>query len=393
MSTRRTYLDHAATSWPKPAQAVQACVDYQTQLGVAAGRGAYRSSERADQIVGEVRSAIAGLLGEKNPTTISFTSNGTMALHLAIHGFLHELDLRNTHVVTTSTEHNSVLRSLASLEKQRGLRWTAVPCDRGGNIDIRALRDAVEPSTRLIIVNHASNVTGAVQDLVAISEISRQAGASLLVDAAQSLGLIDIDVNNPHIDMLAAPGHKGLGGMLGTGVLYVRSALSPKLRSPWIGGTGHHSDRLVDEFPWSESAESGNLNIPAIASLGEGVRWLRGNHDAEKLRLWTDRLIDAVEREKRLRWIGSKESREALSRLQRVPVISFTHVDLSCHEMAMLLDTTLGIEARSGFHCAAMIHRYLGTELGGTLRMSLGHTSTDADVDAAIEGIRLLGSC
>lgn len=393
MSTRRTYLDHAATSWPKPAQAVQACVDYQTQLGVAAGRGAYRSSERADQIVGVVRSAIAGLLGEKNPTTISFTSNGTMALHLAIHGFLHELDLRNTHVVTTSTEHNSVLRPLASLEKQRGLRWTAVPCDRGGNIDICALRDAVEPSTRLIIVNHASNVTGAVQDLVAISEISRQAGASLLVDAAQSLGLIDIDVNNPHIDMLAAPGHKGLGGMLGTGILYVRSELSPKLRSPWIGGTGGRSDRLVDDFPWSEAAESGNLNIPAIASLGEGVRWLRGNHDAEKLRLRTDRLIDAVEREKRLRWIGSKESRGARQPLQRVPVVSFTHADLSCHEMAMLLDTTLGIEARSGFHCAAMIHRYLGTEHGGTLRMSLGHTSTDADVHAAIEGIRLLGSC
>jgi selenocysteine lyase/cysteine desulfurase len=214
-----------------------------------------------------------------------------------------------------------------------------------------------------------------------------------LVDAAQSLGLIDIDVHNPHIDMLAAPGHKGLGGMLGTGILYVRSELSPKLHSPWIGGTGHYSDRLVDEFPWSESAESGNLNIPAIASLGEGVRWLRENHDAEKLRLWTGRLIDAVEREKRLRWIGSKESRGARRPLQRVPVVSCTHADLSCHEMAMLLDTTLGIEARSGFHCAAMIHRYLGTEHGGTLRMSLCHTSTDADVDAAIEGIKLLGSC
>jgi len=393
VSTRRTYLDHAATSWPKPAESVNACIDYQMQLGVAAGRGAYRSSERADQIVSGVRSQVAALLGEKNPTTISFTSNGTMALHLAIHGLLHELDLRHTHVVTTSTEHNSVLRPLALLEKQRGLRWYAVPCDAGGNVDTVALRDAVEPSTRLIIVNHASNVTGAVQDLVAISEIARKAGASLLVDAAQSVGLIEIDINNPHIDMLAAPGHKGLGGMLGTGILYVRTELSPKLRSPWIGGTGHYSDRLVDDFSWSESAESGNLNIPAIASLGEGVRWLRENHDAEKLRLWTDRLIDAVGREKRLRWIGCNESREVMSSLQRVPVVSFTHAELSCHEMAMLLDTTLGIEARSGFHCAAMIHRYLGTEHGGTLRMSLGHTSTDADVYAAIEGIKLLGSC
>lgn len=393
MSTRRIYLDHAATSWPKPAESVQACIDYQKQIGVAASRGAYRSSEQADQIVANVRSQIAALIGEKDPTTISFTSNGTMALHLAIHGFLHEIDLRNVHVVTTSTEHNSVLRPLALLEKQRGLRWTAVPCNAGGNVDTVALRDAVESGTRLIIVNHASNVTGAVQDLAAISEIARRSGAVLLVDAAQSLGLIDINVHHPHIDMLAAPGHKGLGGMLGTGVLYVRTELIPKLRSPWIGGTGHRSDRLVDDFPWSESAESGNLNIPAIASLGEGVRWLRENHDADKLRRWTDRLIDAVEREKRLRWIGSRGSRESVSSAQRVPVVSVMHADLSCHEMAMLLDTTLGIEARSGFHCAAMIHRYLGTEHGGTLRMSLGHTSTDADIDAAMEGIQLLGSC
>lgn len=370
---------------------MEACTQYQTDIGVAASRGAYRTGEMADRLVGATRQLLQKVIGAADSDGIAFMANGTLALHAGLYGLLDGVDLASMHVVTTATEHNSVLRPLARLEDSRNLEWTAVPCDETGIVSIDDLRRAMRPQTRLMIVNHASNVTGAVQDLSRIAELAHEMDAWVMVDAAQSLGYVDLDVQGMGIDLLAAPGHKGLGGMLGTGFLYASPRVRERMRSPWIGGTGRSSERLRAPFGWQESMESGNLNVPAIASLHAGLTWLVEHRDTSitrALQTWTVELVEEIARHPSLRYHGPRSIET-----NRVPVISLSSPNLDCHEMAMLLDSELGIETRSGFHCAALIHSHLGTESGGgTLRLSLGHMSTAGDVQAALDGIRLLAS-
>lgn len=395
MSQSRFYLDHAATSWPKPAGVLAAFIDFQNDLGVAASRGAYRRAEQTDRIIDQVRSKLGKFIGVSTPEQIAWTSNGTMAIHAAIHSVLWESDLRDSHVVTTAAEHNSVLRTLADLESRRGLRWTMVPCDACGRVSPDAIRGAIESQTRLVIVNHASNVTGIAQDLEAISDVLAGSNAWWMVDGAQSLGYIPIDSQSLGIDLLVAPTHKGLGGMLGTAFVAASNRITPFLRSPWVGGTGRSSIDWRGPFGWRESIESGNLNGPSIASLGPSLDLLDPESmegSRERYSRWLERLVEEIRRQNHLELVGYSAAPVGLDSSPRVPVISFLSQSLSSHEMAMLLDSALGIECRSGLHCAGAIHDYVGSNpTDGTLRMSFGHTSTDSDVDAAVEGIRILG--
>ncbi len=298
--------------------------------------------------------------------------------------------MRGCHVVTTAIEHNSVLRPLQMASKSCDITWTAVPCDSVGWVDPNHVSDAMRSETRLVIVNHVSNVTGTVQDIRSIAGATKKQGAVFLVDAAQSLGYLPIDVVSDGIDILAAPGHKGAGGMLGTGILYVRRDLQSQMEPIWIGGTGTQSDSIDGPFDWLAAIESGNSNLPGIASLKAGLEWLETKGPDDSLRDWSGRIIDAILQSPNLRLIGLPQDNPDR---QRLPVISLTCESLSSHEMAMLLDSACGVEARSGFHCASLIHSYLGTQNnGGTLRLSLGHTSQIADVDAAVDGIQVLAS-
>ncbi len=381
----RYYLDHAATSWPKPPGSMEACIEYQQNNGATSGRGVYQSADRASKLIMDARRMVADYIHAPSANEIAFCSNGTHALNAAIFGLLYSKRFHGSHVVTTSTEHNSVLRPLELAVSRCGIRWTAVPCDREGVVSPERIADSVEPDTSMIILNHASNVTGAVQDLAAISEIARKQGAVLVLDAAQTLGYCPIDVVRDHIDVLAAPGHKGAGGMLGTGLLFVRTELQSLMEPLWIGGTGTASDEVAGPFGWQSAVESGNVNVPAIASLKSGLQWLTQQVADDRLGEWTRSIVDAIRSQPNLQLIGPLE--------RRLPVVSLISQSMSCHEMAMLLDCAMRIEARSGFHCAGLIHRDLGTlSQGGTLRLSLGHTSTQADVDAALQGIELLGS-
>jgi cysteine desulfurase / selenocysteine lyase len=362
-------------------------MEYQTSIGVASGRSAYRASQQADAIIGELRRLIAELIGTPHRDSIALTTNGTMALNAAILGFLHEPTLEGIHVVTTVTEHNSVLRPLSQLERTRGLQWTAVPCDREGFVHPHALRSAMQPNTRLMIINHGSNVTGTIQDLEHAVSIAHSFGAAILVDTAQTLGFVQIDVAKLGIDMLAAPLHKGACGMLGTGFLFANPELADRLRIPWIGGTGRNSDSLLDDFPWRDAVESGNLNVPALASVSAGIRWLNEFGRTIPLSEWTGEILKTLHQCNRIRWFGPTDSQS------RLPVFSMASETLDCHELAMILDSSLGIEARSGFHCAALMHSALDTQrYGGTLRLSLGHTSTESDVAHACDAIRCLDS-
>ena len=385
MERPRYYLDHAATSWPKPPGSLEACIEYQTKIGAASGRGIYRSAEASSRLVLSARQAVARLIHAPSERHIAFCNNGTQALNVAILGLLRSPSFRGCHIVTTATEHNSVLRPLEFATKTCGTSWTAVPCDEFGFVDPNRVEEAMQPNSRLLIVNHASNVTGTIQDICAIAAIAKSHNTITLVDAAQSLGYLPIDVTASGIDILAAPGHKGAGGMLGTGILYVREEIQPMIEPIWIGGTGTQSDSIVGPFDWLSVVESGNSNLPGIASLKAGIEWLEKQPVNQHIERWTEQIIEAIEQEPSLKLIGPKHN--------RLPVISLTNEHSSCHEMAMLLDSACNVEARSGFHCAGLIHPYLRTHAsGGTLRLSLGHTSTVADVEAAIEGIHLLGS-
>src|SRR5688500_6152531 len=211
----RIYLDNAATSWPKP-EPVYAAVDrYQRQVGAAAGRGAYRDAIEAQRVVDEARRLVAELLGAPTPDRIVFGANGTDVLNLAIHGLLRPGD----HVVTTACEHNSVLRPLAAA-RRRDVAVDYVGTDGAGYVDPQEVKRAIKSNTRLVVVSHASNVSGAVQPIAEIGAIAREAGAKLLVDAAQSAGHVPLNVTELDADLVAASGHKGLLGPLGTGVLF-----------------------------------------------------------------------------------------------------------------------------------------------------------------------------
>jgi selenocysteine lyase/cysteine desulfurase len=366
---------------------LEACVEYQANVGVAAGRSAYRNSQRADAVISDVRGLVAELIGTPHRDSIALTSNGTMALNAAILGLLHEPILETVHVVTTAIEHNSVLRPLTQLRKTRGLNVTMVPCDREGFVDMHRLQLAMRPNTRLVVLNHASNVTGSIMDLTHAVSMAKSHGAMVLVDAAQTLGFVPIDVTALGVDMLAAPLHKGACSMLGTGFLYAHPLVGEKLRIPWIGGTGRSSESLDDDFPWRDAVESGNMNVPALASVAAGLRWLQEHANAVAWEKWMGSILEVFHRCTRVRLIGPTEL------ANRLPVFSLVSDTMDCHELAMLMDSARGWETRSGFHCAAAIHEDIDTKrYSGTLRISLGHTSTDSDASEVCEGLRWLDS-
>lgn len=372
---RRIYLDHAATSWPKPSAVLEAAIRYQRACGASAGRGTYGSGLIASQQLSNIRRTIASWIGARSADEIAFTSNGTMALNAGLLGILRPGD----RVITSITDHNSVLRPLAQLQVERGITWLVVGCDREGYLDLDALEEACKEQTRMIVLSHASNVTGAVQPIEQIGAIARRAGALLFLDAAQSVGHRAIDVAGWGVDLLAFSGHKGCYGLPGSGVLYLRQELAEDFSSPWIGGTGTQSDQLRAGFRWYEAIESGTHNMPALVSLQAGVEWLQqeGSELHRRCVDLTGELLDFLTQQEALHVHGPHRNHD------RVPVISITCGDWSPQDLASMLDVEFGIEVRAGLHCAPLIHQQLGTiRTGGTLRISLGATTQADDIDA-----------
>ena len=364
------YLDNAATSYPKPEVVYQAVMHAMCDVGASPGRGGYRRSLEASRILYRTREAAAELFSIQDSSRIIFTHSATESLNMALRGVLNEGD----HVVTTSMEHNSLLRPLYAHQKQGG-GLTIVPAGTDGLVDPDDIRRALTGRTRLIALGHISNVCGAIQPVDEIAAIARQAGALFLLDAAQSAGNERIDVSTTGIDLMAMPGHKGLLGPQGTGLLYV--APQVKLRPLLYGGTGTHARTEDQPDIMPDGFEAGTHNLPGIAGLGAGIGYI------------LERGVDAIAGHER----GLIQ--ECVRRLtghpgihlhgpndpsRRGSVLSLTFDAIDPGQLAGRLDHEYTIAVRSGLHCAPLAHTTIGTFPHGTLRVSPGLFSTGEDV-------------
>ena len=380
MSEQVIYLNNAATSWPKPDRVIEKMVWAATELLATPGRGS--AGVRSERVLFEARENVAEFIGVRDSSRIIFTCNATAALNIAISGLLAPGD----HVVTTSMDHNSVARPLARMEDNQGVAVTRVEADRQGMVTAASVLDAVRPDTALVVLTHASNVTGTVQPLEEVSSALRSRGERrprLLVDAAQTAGVLPIDVIASGIDMLAVPGHKSLYGPSGTGFLYIAPDLV--LDPLFEGGTGGQSTLRRQPGLMPERYESGTPNIPGIAALGEAVSFIREKglenirrHEADLFHLLIGGLRDVP---------GITLFGPCDPGLQ-VAVVSFRLEGLDPAEVGGFLEEAKGIQIRVGLHCSPLSHRTIGSMPEGTVRVSPGLFNTREDIAALIDGVR-----
>lgn len=378
----RIYLDNAATSFPKPEAVYRAVDRYQRELGSAVGRGSSRAGLEVQRIVERCRNRAARLLGAAGAERVIFTANGTDSLNLALHGLLREGD----RVLTTVWEHNSVWRPLADLRERLGLVVNVIPPGQG-LVDLDAFRDALRTGCRLVVLTHASNVTGEILPVAELARMAHEAGALVLVDAAQTAGHEPVSLSDLGADLIATPGHKGLLGPLGTGLLILGEGIETQLRPMRQGGTGtsSESDRQPETLP--ERYESGNLNAPGIVGLEAALDWREqhsreGEFETRDLRLAFSRFIAS------LRGLPGLVVHRRTGAQPGVDLVSLSSPRVAPQVLAALLEEHFGIETRAGLHCAPRAHQELGTfDQGGTVRFSAGQFTTTDHLDTALAAL------
>ena len=371
------YFDNAATSNPKPPSVVKAVTDALTRCNANPGRSGHRAAIEAGRIVLDARQRLQSILGAEDATGVIFTLNCTDALNLAIKGSLNYGD----HVITTLLEHNSVLRPLNELSRRGRITLTLLSPRDDGFIAPEDVRSAIRAETRLIVVTHASNVTGAIQPVAAIGQIAREHGVRYLIDGAQALGAMPVSVQSLNCDLYAFPGHKSLLGPQGTGGLYIRPGVG--LYTLREGGTGSSSDSMLQPEELPERYESGTVNLPGIAGLGAGCALVSGqlsqilSHERELTAALYEGLsgMDGVT-------LYSPAEEAA-----RAGIVSFNLGDLSSSQTADAL-ARADVAVRGGLHCAPGAHRFLGTLRRGAVRASVGHANTFEEVDQFLRTLR-----
>lgn len=373
------YLDNGATSFPKPDEVYTFMDSFYRNFGVNPGRSGYDLCMETGALVDNTRRMLADFFNGHDPNRLCFSYNSTDALNLIIFGMLQ----RGDHAVTTTIEHNSVLRPLYHQNKSNGVEIDYVPFDADGFVDPDDIKRKLKSNTRLVIVNHASNVIGTLQPVGAIGRICRELGVPFAIDASQSAGKVPIDIDKLNIDIVAFTGHKSLLGPTGIGGLYVGEGI--EIRHTRAGGTGVRSaERLhLDEYPYR--LEYGTGNVVGIAGLHAGLKWIAGKgidnihrHEMKLARMLRDGL-------------GELEGVSLYCQADladHIAVVSFNIDGMEALDTGTLLDGEYNIACRTGLHCAPLVHEQLGTDkIGGSVRMGIGPFNTEDHIKAAIEAV------
>ena len=393
------YFDNASTTWPKPEPVYRFMDAFFRSHGVNPGRSGHGLAVEAEQMIFETRRLLAQFFGFRgDPNRVVFTRNVTDSLNVALFGLVGEGD----HVVTTRVEHNSVLRPLYHLERDRGLRVTRVGSDAEGYVDPDAIRDALVPRTRVVVVNHGSNVLGSVQDLAAIGAVAREAGAVFVVDTAQTAGVVSIDMDALGIDVLCFTGHKGLMGPMGIGGMIVAEGV--EVRPMQVGGTGVDSISRFQPDAYPHRLEAGTGSIPGIAGLNAAQKWFAdlgraqpgAASDADHAAACAHALARIASAEvSHIRRI--QEALDAMDGVEvygprgnrpRVATLSFNIEGLPAPRVGEMLDADYHVCVRAGLHCAPLLHEDMGTARTlGAVRIAPGYFTEDEDLSHAIGAI------
>lgn len=370
------YLDNAATSRYKPKKVLSALL-YATKKQSNPGRGSHDDSIEASTICFQTREKVKKFFHLKEGCAV-YTKNCTEALNLAIFGAIPQ----NSHVITTVAEHNSVLRPLYKLSKDKKISLTTLPLTSSGHVDPKLISTHVKKETSAIVLNHVSNVNGVKSDLFKIGKIARDRGVKLIVDGAQSAGHEDIDMDLCHIDMLCIPTHKGLLSSQGLGVLLAREGV--KINPLTFGGTGIESDNLYPDISCPESLEAGTINYPAVNALYYALDFLNNNQGKllENTKKLTTYFYDGL---KDMRFTVYSPSNASSG------VLSFNIGDIPSGAVADILNREYGIAVRAGLHCAPLMHAFLNTSKQGAVRVSIGANNDKRDLDYTLHALERIG--
>lgn len=374
------YLDNAATSLPKAPGVADATHAYLTEAGFSAGRGGHSGARAVSAVVLETRRRLATLLGVSDARNVVFTSGATLSLNMLAKGLLH----RGDHVLISSMEHNALMRPLAQMERQ-GISITRIPCTPDGVMDTNSIPHLIQSNTRALFTTHASNVNGVLSPITTLGETAHSHGIYLMVDAAQTAGVFDIDMQAMHLDAVAFSGHKGLLGPQGIGGLALSERLAAELEPLILGGTGSLSE-MAEMPPFlPDKLEAGTPNLPGIyglhAALGylveTGLETIRQREQA-----LASMLAEGLSALPSIHLPGPKDWTD------RAPVVSADFPGRDHAEIAAYLDEVHGIQIRCGLHCAPDAHKALGTFPQGTVRFSPGHQTTEDEIDRTIKAVK-----
>lgn len=371
------YLDNGATTFPKPKVVTDKIMECYLGYAGNPGRSGHKLAMKMDLEIYETREKICKLINGTEVLNVIFTFNATDSLNLAIKGVLEEGD----HVITTSMEHNSVLRPLNQLRKEGKIELSIVYADDKGYIDPQKIFEALTPNTKMIVTTHMSNVFGTIVDIKAIGDFCKENNILYLVDASQSIGVLDIDVQEMNIDLLAFPGHKALFGPMGTGALYIKEGIIVKPLKE--GGTGSYSHSIDQPDLYPDSLESGTPNGVGIIALGKGIDFINEvglenirNHEMSL----KNHFIELLKDNEDVILYGTLDDRQGA-------VVSLNVKDMDSSEISYILSDEFDIYTRPGFHCAPLAHKTMGTEELGAIRFSFGYYNTLEEVEKTVEAL------
>ena len=383
MDDRLIYLDNAATAFPKPAAALRRAVETYLQMGASPGRGSYDLANEVRYLVHQTRERLAGFFGAPDPERVIFTCNATDALNIALQGMLNPGD----HVVSSRLEHNSVLRPLHHMSVQGSIEYDLVPFDSDGRVHPEEIAAAIRPNTRLVVLAHASNVLGTIQPIEDVGRLCESRGIPLVVDAAQTAGVIPIDMESCPLAAVAFTGHKSMLGPTGIGGLVL--APDVQIEPTRFGGTGIDSGSLIHTRALPHRLECGTLNLLGIMGLSESLTFI-AEETTEAIHLREMALLTKLR--DGLRRLDAVDLYCADDLSRHVALLTANVRGLNAEDAGNILDADYGIAVRVGLHCAPLVHESLGTSPQGGVRFSLGPFNTEEDVDEALAAMSAIAA-